>query len=120
MVVSMNVLVVLNDPPYGTERSNTGLRLAGAPARRDDVRVRVFCFGDAAGVAVAGQKVPHGYYHLDQMVGAVARHGGQVGCCGTCLDARGLAEAPLVEGAHRSTLEECADWAVWADKTLTF
>ena len=33
----MNVLVVLNDPPYGTERSYNGLRLAGSLARRDGV-----------------------------------------------------------------------------------
>jgi len=25
----MNTLVILNDPPYGTERSYNGLRLAG-------------------------------------------------------------------------------------------
>jgi len=33
----MNVLIILNDPPYGTERSYNGLRLALALARRDDV-----------------------------------------------------------------------------------
>jgi uncharacterized protein involved in oxidation of intracellular sulfur len=43
-----------------------------------------------------------------------------VGFFGTCLDARGLKEAMLVEGAQRSTLEELTDWTLWADKTLTF
>lgn len=60
--------------------------------------MRVFCFGDAVGAAVAGQKLPNGYYHLDRMMADVLRRGGQVGCCGTCLDARGLGEAGLVEG----------------------
>ncbi len=54
----MKTLVICNDPPYGTERSWNGLRLAGALARRGGEQVRVFLLGDAAGCAVAGQKVP--------------------------------------------------------------
>jgi sulfur relay (sulfurtransferase) complex TusBCD TusD component (DsrE family) len=30
----MKTLIICNDPPYGTERSWNGLRLAGALARR--------------------------------------------------------------------------------------
>jgi uncharacterized protein involved in oxidation of intracellular sulfur len=54
------------------------------------------------------------------MVGAAVRHGAEVGCCGTCLDARGLTDEMLVDGARRSTLEELTDWALWADRTITF
>ncbi len=114
------VLIILNDPSYGTERSYNGLRLAGSLARRDDVEVRVFLFGDAVGCAVANQKVPDGYYHLDRMVGVVLRHGGQVGCCGTCMDARAIAESGLVEGACRSSLENATDWTIWADKVVSY
>jgi uncharacterized protein involved in oxidation of intracellular sulfur len=32
----VRVLLVLNDPPHGTERSYNGLRLADALAKRDD------------------------------------------------------------------------------------
>ena len=116
----MNVLVVLNDPPYGTERSYNGLRLAGTLARREGVEVRVFLFGDAVGCALAGQKVPDGYYHLDRMVTSVIRHGGLVGCCGTCMDARAFTNEALLTGAHRSTMEEVAEWTLWADKVATF
>ena len=116
----MNVLVVLNDPPYGTERSYNGLRLAGSLARREGVEVRVFLFGDAVGCALANQKVPDGYYHLDRMVTAVLRHGGEIGCCGTCMDARGFTDELLVEGTRRSTLEEATDWTISADKVVTF
>ena len=116
----MKILVILNDPPYGTERSYNGLRLAGALSRREGVDVRVFLFGDAVGCAVAGQKVPDGYYHLDRMVAAVVRHGGEVGCCGSCMDARGLSDDLLVAGARRSTLEEAADWTAEADKVVTY
>jgi uncharacterized protein involved in oxidation of intracellular sulfur len=54
----MKTLLVLNDPPYGTERSYNGLRLAGALAKRADEAVRVFLMGDAAACANAGQKAP--------------------------------------------------------------
>ncbi len=116
----MKVLVICNDPPYGTERSWDALRLAGSLGRRDGVEVRIFLMGDGVGCAVSGQKVPDGYYHLDRMLESSARHGAAVGCCGTCLDARGVAESALVRGAHRSTLEELTDWTLWADRVLTF
>jgi uncharacterized protein involved in oxidation of intracellular sulfur len=116
----MKTLVICNDPPYGTERSYNGLRLAGALARRDGVEVRVFLLGDAVGCAVAGQKVPAGYYHLERMISSAGRHGAEVGCCGTCLDARGITDERLVKGAHRSSLEELADWTLQADQVLTF
>ena len=41
-------LFILNDPPYGTERSYNALRLAGSLARRPDEDVKVFLMGDAA------------------------------------------------------------------------
>jgi len=116
----MNVLLILNDPPYGTERSYNGLRLAGSLVHRDQVAVRVFLIGDAVGCAVAGQKLPDGYYHLDRMIQAARHRGAEIGCCGTCLDARGLTEDRLVEGARRSSLDELTDWVVWADQTITF
>jgi len=116
----MKVLVICNDPPYGTERSYNGLRLAGALVKRDDVEVKVFLFGDSVGCALANQKLPDGYYHLDRMVSSVIRRGGEVGCCGTCMDARALTQDSLVDGACRSTLEQATDWTLWADKVLSF
>jgi len=113
-------LLVLNDPPYGTERSHNGLRLAGALAKREAEEVRVFLLGDAAGCARAGQKVPSGYYNVELMVGFVARRKSEVGVCGTCMDARGLTDAELTAGARRSTLDELADWTLWADRVLVF
>lgn len=115
----MNVLVIVNDQPYGSERPYNALRLAGALAKRDSVDLRVFLMGDAVACAVAGQQRPDGHYHLDRMLKPVVRRG-QVACCGTCLDARGLRDEQLVEGARRSTLDELTDWTLWAQQTLTF
>ena len=116
----MKTLLILNDPPYGTERSYNGLRLAGALAKREGEQVRVFLMADAVGCALSGQVLPDGFYHLDRMLAAVVRRGGEVGLCGTCMDARALDEATLVQGARRSSLEELADWTQWADKIVTF
>ena len=113
-------LFVLNDPPYGTERSYNGLRLAGTLARAEGEVVRLFLLGDAASCAKSGPKVPEGFYNLQLMLGKVARSGAGVGVCGTCMDARGIADTELAEGAHRSTLAELADWTQWADKVLVF
>jgi uncharacterized protein involved in oxidation of intracellular sulfur len=114
------VLLILNDPAYGTERSYNGLRLACSLARRDDAEVRVFLLGDAVTCAMADQKVPDGYYHLDRMIESAARHGADVGCCGTCLDARGMTENMLTKGARPSSLDELGEWTLWADEVVTF
>jgi uncharacterized protein involved in oxidation of intracellular sulfur len=115
----MATLVVLNDAPYGIERSYNGLRLAGSLARKG-VPLRVFLIGDAVAAAKVGQKVPNGYYNVQSMVGAVVRHGGEVGVCGTCIDARGITDGELIEGVRRSTLDELTSWTAEADKVLTF
>ena len=116
----MKTLVLINDPPYGTERCYNALRLAGALAKREDTEVRVFLMGDAVGCATAGQVLPNGYYHLDRMLGSALRHGAEVGLCGSCMDARALEEGNLVEGTRRSSLEELTDWTLWADQVITF
>jgi uncharacterized protein involved in oxidation of intracellular sulfur len=116
----MNTLLILNEAPYGSERTYNGLRLAGSLSRREGVEVRVFLIGDAVGAAKAGQKVPSGYYNAATMVGAVLRHGGAVGVCGSCIDARGIGEAELLEGARRSSMDELAGWTLEADRVLAF
>jgi uncharacterized protein involved in oxidation of intracellular sulfur len=36
------------------------------------------------------------------------------------MDARGIADAELIEGCRRSTLEELTDWTLWAERVLVF
>ena len=115
----MKVLVIVNDQPYGSERPYNALRLAGALAKREAVELRVFLLGDAVACAIAGQSLPDGHYHLDRMLKPLVRHG-EVACCGTCLDARGIDATQLVDGTRRATLDELTDWTLWADETLTF
>lgn len=116
----MKTLFILNDAPYGTERSYNGLRLAGSLAKREGELVKVFLMGDAASCSKSGQKLPQGYYNVELMLKNVARQNSEIGVCGTCMDARGIAETELAEGAKRSTLEELTNWTVWADKIIVF
>ncbi|MDX5445831.1 MAG: DsrE family protein [Zoogloeaceae bacterium] len=112
-------LFILNDAPYGSERVYNALRLAGALAGREGEQVRLFLLADAVACAKSGQQVPQGYYNVNLMLGKLIR-AGDVAVCGTCRDARGLAEDELLEGARRSTLAELADWTAAADKVLVF
>ena len=113
----VKILVALNDPPHAAERAYNGLRLAYALAKREEAQVRVFLLlADAVGRAVAGQRVPEGHYNLGRMVEALARRGAEVSLCGACMEARSVAEESPVPGADRSTLEELADWTLWAER----
>jgi uncharacterized protein involved in oxidation of intracellular sulfur len=80
----------------------------------------VFLVGDGASCAKSGQKVPQGYYNVQIMLSAVVRRGGQVGVCGSCMDARGITETELVEGARKSSLDEWTTWTLEADKVFIF
>jgi uncharacterized protein involved in oxidation of intracellular sulfur len=114
-----STLFILNEAPYGSERVYNGLRLAGALAGKEGQQVRVFLLADAVACARSGQKVPPGYYNIQLMLGKLVRRG-EVALCGTCMDARGVTDAELIEGARRSTLAQLADWTAEAGKVLVF
>ena len=117
----MKTLFVLNDPPYGTERCYNALRLAHALLKNDPaMEVTVFLMADAVVAARKGQKTPDGYYNMERMLKRVVAGKGQVLLCGTCMDARGMVEADVMDGARRSTMDELAAATLAADKVLVF
>ncbi len=116
----MNALLILNDPPYGTERSYNGLRLALALAKTEGTSVRVFLMADAVACARPGQTTPEGYYNIGRMLKGLTSRGVEVGACGTCMDARGHADADLAEGVYRSSMVQLAEWTLHADRVITF
>jgi uncharacterized protein involved in oxidation of intracellular sulfur len=116
----MKTLFILNDQPYGNERSYNGLRLIGALAKLGTEEIRVFLLGDAAACAKDGQNTPEGFYNIANMIKIPARKGVEFGVCGTCMDARGITEAELLDVTRRSTLLEMAEWTRWAEKVIVF
>ncbi|MCK9404249.1 MAG: DsrE family protein [Chitinophagaceae bacterium] len=117
----MKVLFIINDAPYGSEKAYNALRIANQINKEHpDVEVRIFLMADAANCAVAGQITPNGYYNIERMLKLSLNKGAKVKICGSCAEARGLKNLPLVEGAEISNLAELTNWVVDSDKVLTF
>jgi uncharacterized protein involved in oxidation of intracellular sulfur len=117
----MNILILINDAPYGTEKSYNGLRLAMALQKdHPTVEVHMFLMADAVACAVPGQNTAQGYYNIERMIKSVLSKGGKVKACGTCADARGVRSIQLIEGTEISNMAELAQWTVGADKVFTF
>lgn len=116
----MNTLIILNDPPYGTERSYNGLRMAKSLIKNDpELDLTVFLMADAVSCARRGQQTPSGFYNIELMLKSVLRQH-RVLLCGTCMDARGLKDDDIVEGAIRSDMDTLANATIAADKVLVF
>ena len=115
----MKTLFIVNDPPYGTERAYNALRLALAMGKAG-AEITVFLLADAVAGARQGQQTPDGHYNIERMLKRVLAGHGTVLLCGPCMDARGLREDDVVEGARRSTMDELAAATAAADKVLAF
>lgn len=117
----MKVLILINDAPYGTEKAYNALRLAMTLQKEhESVEVRTFLMADAVTCALPNQNTPQGYYNIERMLKSVLSKGGKVKACGSCIEARGIRETPLIEGVEISNMKELALWTVEADKTLVF
>jgi len=118
---SMNILFIINDAPYGTEKAYNALRMAMTMQKEhDDANVQIFLMADAVSCALPGQNTPQGYYNIERMLKAVIKKGGQVKACGTCTEARGIKELKQIEGVEISTMSQLTRWTYLADKVLTF
>ncbi len=113
------VTLIIQDPPYGTEKAWNALRLAQALFALD-TRVNVFLLGDAVGMAKAGQEVPAGYYHLDKMLGQLIEKGAEVKACATCCRARGLKSEDLIKEVEIGGMSDLARWTKESKQVLTF
>ena len=117
----MKELIVIHDAPYGNEKAYNALRHGmKVQAEHKDVNVTVFLMADAVGCAIKNQKTPQGYYNIERMIGSVIRNSGEVKLCGTCLDARGMDESKIIEGAVRSTMSEFTNLTLESDKVISF
>lgn len=117
----MKTLFIINDAPYGTERIYNALRLAHALIKKDSAaQITLFLMADAVVAGKSQQKTPEGYYNIERMLKRVISGKGTVLLCGTCMDARGMSDTELMEGAHRSTMDELANATTEAEKVLVF
>lgn len=116
----MKILMIINGSAYGLDSTYNAIRLTASISKREGAEITVFLMGDGVTAAMGNQKTPDGYYRLDRMLSVVTRSGGVIACCGTCMDARGISDEMLIEGAARSTMEALTDATLAAEKVLVF
>jgi uncharacterized protein involved in oxidation of intracellular sulfur len=117
----MKILFILNEAPYGSEKTYNALRLAMALQKdQPGTEVLVFLMADAVTAVLPAQSTPQGYYNVERMIKSVITKGGQVKLCGTCCEARGIKAMPLLEGAALSAMSQLAQWTFESEQVLVF
>jgi sulfur relay (sulfurtransferase) complex TusBCD TusD component (DsrE family) len=82
-------------------------------AKKQGHEVKVFLMGEA----VECNGLTHDKYNVDEQLKAFVNVGGEILACGTCLKSRQLNET---DTCPISTMIDCVNLVVWADKTVTF
>ena len=85
----------------------------GVTARKQDHEVKLFLMGEA----VECEGLVHEKYNVDEQLKNFISVGGEILACGTCLKSRQLGST---EACPISTMIDCVNVVVWADKTVTF
>jgi len=120
-IQKLKLTVIVNDAPYGSERVWNALRLASASTSAETgMEVKVFLMGDAVAAAKRGQATPEGYYNLERMLSDLLTKEVEVRTCGTCMKARGISDADLVDGVRDGTMMILAGWVKDSDRVATF
>ena len=114
-----DITIIINDPPYGTEKAWNALRLAQT-LRIMETTIQIFLLGDAVSIAKKGQEVPRGYYNLQEMITGLTTKGVKIIACVTCLKARGLQSEDIIPGVSAGGMKDLAQWVADSDKVLTF
>ncbi len=116
----MKVLILVNDPPYGTEKVFNALRLALALRQEHpDQEVRMFFLSDSVTSALPNQHRPEGNYNIESMLAEAIGKGVAVKACVTCIDARGLFGMSLIRGVEVSSMVDLSHWVVDSDRIVT-
>jgi tRNA 2-thiouridine synthesizing protein D len=106
--------VLITHAPYGQEKPFTALRFVQAAFAH---KVNIFLIEDGVYVAKKGQKAD---VRVEDMLKDAIRSGVTVKLCGNCMEARGLSQDELVDGAETGKMKELVEWVDRSDKVLTF
>lgn len=82
-------------------------------AKKQGHEVKVFLMGEA----VECEGLIHEKYNVDEQLKLFVKIGGEILACGTCLQSRQL---DSTEACPISTMVDCVNLVVWADKMVTF
>jgi sulfur relay (sulfurtransferase) complex TusBCD TusD component (DsrE family) len=106
----MKIGIILETKEY--EIAWNAFRFA-VTARKEGHEVKVFLMGEA----VECEGLVHEKFNVDAQLKKFAEVGGEILACGTCLKSRQLDGS---EVCPVSTMIDCVNMVVWADKTVTF
>lgn len=70
------------------------------------------------GEAVECEGLTHKKYNVDEQLRNYANAGGEILACGACIKSHHLENS--MEVCPISTMADCVNVVVWADKTVTF
>ena len=85
-----NILIIINDAPYGTEKAYNALRMAMTLQKEHQAEIKIFLLADAVFCGLLNQKTPAGFYNIERMLKSVINKGAEVKSCGGCSKARGI------------------------------
>jgi sulfur relay (sulfurtransferase) complex TusBCD TusD component (DsrE family) len=102
------IIIETNDP----ETAWNGVRFGNA-ALKQGHETKIFLMG--AGVEI--ESILHQKYNAKQQLDDFLQHHGTVLACGTCLKAR---HREATEACPISSMNDCVDMVVWADRVVTF
>jgi len=117
--MAQDILIVINDAPYGTEKAYNALRLAIALQARE-AKVRIFLMADAVFCGLTKQETPPGYYNMGEMLTRVLTKGARVAACGSCMKARGVSVEGMVKGVEQGSMAMLSEWTESCDKVHSF
>lgn len=106
----MKIGIILETKEF--EKAWNAFRFA-VTAKKQGHEVKVFLMGEA----VECEGLTHAQYNVDEQLKAFVNIGGEILACGTCLKSRQLHET---DACPISTMIDCVNLVVWADKTVTF
>ena len=106
----MNIGIILETKEY--EKAWNAFRFA-VTAKKQGHEVKLFLMGEA----VECEGLTNEKYNVDEQLKNFVNIGGEILACGTCLKSRHL---DSTETCSNSTMVDCVELVVWADKTVTF
>jgi len=106
----MKLGIILETKEY--EKAWNALRFANT-ALKNGHEVKVFLMGEA----VECENLTHETFDVAGQIKTYSEGGGEILACGTCLKSRNLDGSDV---CPISTMVDCLELVVWADKVVTF
>lgn len=106
----MKIGIILETKAY--EKAWNGIRFA-VTAKKEGNEVKLFLMGEA----VECDGLTDDTYNVDEQLKQFVEIGGEVLACGTCLKSRQLENST---SCPISTMIDCVEMVVWAERVVTF